>query len=72
MARVLGYRPLGEPRGKTGASSLALKPRRWRTPITSTVLPPFAGVALISHVLPGLKMFESVTSPVTDPGTDQS
>ena len=27
---------------------------------------------LISHVLPGLKMFESVTTPLTDPGSNQS
>jgi hypothetical protein len=49
---------LASPRGNTGASSLPLKPQTWRTAITSTRLPLFAGVALISHVLPGLKVFE--------------
>jgi hypothetical protein len=39
---------LASPRGNTGASSLPLTPRRCRTPITSTRLPPSAGVALIS------------------------
>jgi hypothetical protein len=58
VAQVVGYGPLGESEGNTGASSLPLKPQRWRTAITSTRLPLFAGVALISHVLPGLKVFE--------------
>jgi len=40
--------------------------------MTSTRLPLRVGVALISHVLPGLKMFESITVPFTVPGWDQS
>jgi hypothetical protein len=46
------------PRGSTGVRSLPLKPVRGRTAITSTRLAPFVGAAWISHVLPGLKMFE--------------
>jgi len=38
----------------------------------STRLPPPAGEACSSQVLPGLKMFESVTVPLTAPGSDQS
>jgi hypothetical protein len=69
---VFGHCPLGEPEGEHRGEQPALEALRCLTPITSTRLPPFAGVALISQVLPGLKMFESVTVPFTEFGSDQS
>jgi len=69
---VCGDSPLGQPEGKRRGERSALEPLRWRTPITSTRLPAVVGVARISHVLPELKMFESVTVPLRQPGSGKS